>query len=252
VQIAWLLRQRPDYLLTQPTNLAMLLRHCREHAVKLGLRGVSTFGEVVDPDLRDVCRETFGLEIADMYSAREAGYVALQCPAFPHYHVQAEDMLVEILDDGGNDCAPGQIGRVVITPLHEYATPLIRYAIGDEAEPGPPYACGRGLPVIRRIYGRARNVLLLPSGRKVYPSLNGARLGAIAPVIQAQFVQRSLDRLDVRLVARRALTAGEEDALRALIRDATTWDFALAISYCAEIPRGPGGKYEDFRSELVS
>jgi len=28
-------------------------------------------------------------------------------------------------------CAPGEIGRVVVTPLHNFAMPLFRYDIGD-------------------------------------------------------------------------------------------------------------------------
>jgi phenylacetate-CoA ligase len=55
----------------------------------------------------------------------------------------------------------------VVTPLHNFAMPLIRYAIGDYAEAGPPCACGRGLPVLARILGRARNLLTLPHGERI-------------------------------------------------------------------------------------
>jgi phenylacetate-CoA ligase len=252
VQVAWLQRQRASYLLTLPTNLLFLARHCREHGIDLRLRGLSTLSEVVTPELRAICREVFGLELTDLYSARETGYIALQCPAAPHYHVQAEDMLVEILDEAGNDCAPGQMGRVVLTPLHEFATPLIRYDIGDLAEPGPPCACGRGLPVINRIYGRARNMLRLPSGELFYPGYSLYPLSVIPAVIQFQVVQRTTDRLDVVLAVRRPLTAEEEAEARAVLDKTVGTRFAYTISTCAEIARGPGGKYEDFRSEIVA
>ena len=45
---------------------------------------------------------------------------------------------------------PGEIGRLVVTRLHHFATPLLRYDIGDYAEVGDACPCGRGLPVLRR------------------------------------------------------------------------------------------------------
>jgi phenylacetate-CoA ligase len=250
VQAEWLMRQGADYLLALPTNLLFLARHCREHASGLRFRGISTIGSPVGPELRALCAAVFGAAVIDIYSTIEAGYLALQCPTGPHYHVQAEDVLVEILDDAGNDCAPGQTGRVVVTPLHEYATPLIRYAIGDHAVPGPPCGCGRGLPVIARILGRTRNMLRLPSGELRFPGFSLYRLSELAPVIQVQAIQTAPDRIEVRLAVRRPLTASEEATARALLAEALGGDFAIAISTCDEIPRAANGKFEEFRSEI--
>src|SRR3546814_5152572 len=92
----------------------------------------------------DVCssdllaREVWGLKIVDMYSTQEIGYLAFQCPQHDHYHVQAEAALVEVLNEAGESCRPGEIGQVVTTPLLNFAMPMIRYAVGDLAEVGPP------------------------------------------------------------------------------------------------------------------
>ena len=98
-----------------------------------------------------------------MYSSQEVGYIALECPTGESYHVQAENVLVEVLDDQDRPCSPGDVGRVVVTALHNFATPLLRYDIGDYAEVGAPCPCGRGLPALRRIMGRQRNMALLPT-----------------------------------------------------------------------------------------
>ena len=78
--------------------------------------------------------------------------------------MQAENVLLEIIDAAGNPLPPGNVGRVVITVLHNLAMPLIRYEIGDYAAFGGECTCGRGLPVLERIVGRARNMLRLPDG----------------------------------------------------------------------------------------
>ena len=249
-QVLWLKRENPDYLLTLPTNLLHLAGHCLREAVELpNLRDVGTLGGVLQPEVRELCRRAWGVPVIDLYSAQEVGYVALQCPEAEHYHLQAESSLVEILDARGRPCQPGEWGRVVVTPLHNFAMPLIRYDIGDNAEVGEACACGRGLPVLKRILGRARNMLTLPSGQQTSPGFVNDWFEGF-PVNQFQIVQRALDRLEVKIVPRRPFTDAEEKQARESMLDRIGHPFQISFTYHEEIPRGPGGKYEDFKSEL--
>ena len=65
--------------------------------------------------------------------------------------------MIEILDESGHAFGPEEAGRVVVSDLHNFAMPLIRYEIGDYAAPGEACPYGRGLPVLRRVLGRTRN-----------------------------------------------------------------------------------------------
>jgi phenylacetate-CoA ligase len=154
-QAEWLARQDPDYLLTYPSNLRFLAGHCREHGITLPhLEHVITMGEVLNPEARQECGRAWDAPVIDVYSAQEVGIIALQCPISERHHVQSERIFVEVVDDEGVPCGPGQTGRVLVTPLHNYAMPLLRYELGDYAEVGEPCPCGRGLPVLSRILGR--------------------------------------------------------------------------------------------------
>ncbi len=252
-QAEFLLRHDPDYLNTYPSVVLALTRHFARSDRRLTrLREVRTFGEVLDPAVRIACREVWGVRIVDTYSTEEMGDIAMQCPDNEHYHVQAENVLVEVLDDTGRACPPGETGRVVVTALHNYAMPLIRYDIGDYAEVGNPCSCGRGLPVLKRIVGRQRNMFLLPDGRQVWPSLEqGVGDSAnVPPVQQFQLIQRTVSSLELLVVAPRLFTAVEEQALRGLVDHAVGCSLDLKITHVQSIPRGAGGKYEDVRSEV--
>lgn len=250
-QAEWLQRCRPNYLIVFPSSLAELIRHCGARGITFpDLREVCTVSEVVSPELRAACRETLGVPLTDMYSAQEIGYLALQCPDHEHYHVQSEGVFLEVLDEAGCPCVPGETGRVVVTSLHNFAMPLIRYEIGDYAELGAPCPCGRGLPVLTRIMGRVRNMVTLPTGERFWPRLSEASYLDIAPIRQYQIVQKSLDRLEMRLVVERELTAAEMTRLREVVLARIGHPFDIDFTYHDEIPRGPGGKYEDFKSEL--
>lgn len=164
----------------------------------------------------------------------------------------AESLLVEVLDAEDKPCRPGEVGRVVITDLHNFATPLVRYDIGDYAEVGENCPCGRGLPVLRRILGRRRNMLTLPDGRRHWPLVGFQRYRDIAPILQYQLIQRSLSDIEVRLVVQPKLTPEQESRLNVVIREALGYPFRLAFVYFdREIPRGAGGKLDEFISEIA-
>lgn len=252
-RIEWLQSINPDYLLVYPSYLAALLDQFEQRGLKLpSLRQIRTINETLTPDIRESARRVLGADIADIYSSQEVGIIAAQCPDSDLYHVMAESLIVEVLDEQGEACVPGQVGRVVVTDLHNFATPLIRYDLGDYAEMADACPCGRGLPALKRIAGRRRNMVRLPDGRSLWPAIGGLHYGEIAPIRQFQFIQRERDTIEVRLVSAAPLTADQERRIGDLIREALDFSFKLQFTYFPEqIPRGPGGKFEEFVCELA-
>jgi phenylacetate-CoA ligase len=248
----WLGRERPDYLRTTSVVLKDLCFHFMDQGLAVPpLRGIQCSAEIVGSDLRALVRRVFGLEIAASYGAREAGMMAVQCPRHGHYHVQAETTLIEVLDDGGNPCATGETGTVVVTSLHGFATPLIRYEIGDRATVGPACDCGRPHPVLSEILGRTRDAVVLPSGERRYCySGRGFSFWEFSDIRQFQIVQRSLYDLEVRLVARRKLTPEIEAEVARRVKAATSEHFAVGVTYHDAIPLNAGGKFQDFICEV--
>jgi len=247
-QAKWLKRQNPDYLLTYPTNALHLARHCLEKGIKFkNLREVETLSESLTPEIRAACRAAWGVKVVDIYSAQETGCLALQCPEYEHYHVQAEGVLLEVLDDEGRPCNPGEVGRVVVTPLHNFAMPLIRYEIGDYARLGPPCPCGRGLPVLQEIIGRIRNMLVLPDGGRVYPIFATGDFLSVAPIKRKQIVQTGPGEIEVKIVADNPLTADQEAMLANLLNEGIGHAFNYTFTYPDDLPRSEGGKFEEVR-----
>lgn len=253
-QADFLLKHDPAYLITYPSVVQALCEHFETSDRGLTrLREVRTFGEVLDPTTRAACKRVWNVNVIDNYSTQEVGEIAMQCPDHEHYHIQSESLLVEVLDDAGRECRPGEVGRVVITSLHNFAMPLIRYEIGDYAEVGEPCPCGRGLPVLTRIVGRQRNMFLLPDGRKVWPALElseAEQATEMPPVQQFQLIQRTRSRLELLVVSPRPFTDEEQQLIHAWVDRSIGCRLDLKITYVEKIERGPTGKYEDFRCEV--
>jgi phenylacetate-CoA ligase len=250
-QLIWLQEFQPVYLLSLPSNLRELLRLCEHDGIELpGLQQVRSYGETVTQSLRDYVRKVWGVGLSDSYSSQEVGYMALQCPEHEHYHVQAETMYLEVLDENDKPCAPGEIGRVVVTPLHNFAMPLIRYEVGDYAEAGEPCSCGRGLPVLKRIVGRTRNMVRTPEGRCYWPSFPLEDWLDVADIHQFQLRQIALDHIEVLLVMAGELSAEQTRLLEQKLRHSLNYSFNLDFRYVDSIQAQANGKYEDFISLL--
>ena len=253
-QIVWLGREKPDQLLSMPSHLVMLVRHARGRGLELPAIGeIRTMGEALTQEDRRILGEAFRGKVTDMYACEEAGYLALQCPEHGAMHVMSENVLLEILDEQGRPCPEGVAGRVVITSLNNFLTPLIRYDIGDYAEFGPPCPCGRGLPVLAHIHGRRRNRVMLPDGRTAFPKLDESALMAPGSMGLRQFrcIQRSLEEVELQLVCDRRPDAAEQAAMARALTSRLGHPFRMTFSFPDRIAPGPGGRHEKFVSLIA-
>ncbi|MBL8378462.1 MAG: phenylacetate--CoA ligase family protein [Burkholderiales bacterium] len=248
-QLEWLCGRAPAYLLINGFNLNALLAESQACGlVPAGLRAVITMGEVLPAGTAALARRLWQAEVHDVYSACEVGPIAFQCPDGPGLHVQGEHVYVEVLRDDGSQCMPGESGRVVVTDLHNFAMPLLRYELRDFATVGSPCACGRGLPVIGEVLGRTGQVAVDPTGRRFFGRVNRGFWSALSPVTQRQVVQVAPGRMEVRYVAPRALTAEEMSALTRELCAALGYAYAVGFTRMDSIARNAGGKFDEFLS----
>jgi phenylacetate-CoA ligase len=252
-QVAWLCAVDPHYVLSYPSVLLAIAQLLESRGEKLtNLREIRTFGEILEPECRAICQRVFRCKIVDMYSSQEVGYIALQCPEHDHYHLQSESLLVEVVDDAGRPCGPGQVGRVLVTTLHNFAMPLLRYDIGDYAEVGNACACGRNLPVVSRILGRQRNLLVLPNGDRRWPLFGeGDRPEELPAYYQFQVVQRTREDIQINVVRDGPYTEAEEAIIQRYFQQTLGYPFRIALQYVPAIPRSKSGKFEDFISQAT-
>ena len=239
---------RPEHLNIYPSTLDGLMNYCVQHNQTVeGIKHIWCISETLSPATRQRAKDFLGASIEDDYSTNEIGIIALQCPVSGLYHVMAESVLVEIVDDNNQPCAPGEVGRVLVTSLVNFATPIIRYELGDWAQAGDVCPCGRGLPTIHSIKGRTRNLVVKPDGSRHWPSLTVAVFLSELPIIQFQLIQHALDDIEVRLVTARPFTKADEALFTEHLHKVFEHPFPLRFVYFEErLPLAVNGKREDF------
>lgn len=153
--LKWIVRQRPAYLTVRPDWFEVALVHAAANQEPLPeIRQILTFGATATDSLRRKARKWLGASVRHRYTCPSCGPAAFQCPHSDDYHhVAVANVKLEVVDEVGNllpmahsGTAP-KAGRVLLTALHQYATPLIRYDTGDQAalHDGCP-ACGLAVP----------------------------------------------------------------------------------------------------------
>jgi phenylacetate-coenzyme A ligase PaaK-like adenylate-forming protein len=160
------------------------------------------------PGDRAALQQAFGPAVFETYGNREVMLIATECEAHGGLHLQAENLVVElVVRDAASGAVraarPGEVGEVVVTDLHNLAMPFVRYVTGDLATATDPAACpcGRGLPRIASVEGRSSDTLTDGLGRKVGGiALMTGFVDLAAAVRQYQAVQRRDGSLTLRLV----------------------------------------------------
>jgi phenylacetate-CoA ligase len=199
-----LAQARPAWVYGYVSMLVEFARFCIEEALPLGeleIRSVVTTSEALSQPDRELISSGFGAPVFNEYGCGEVGAVLYECDR-GSLHLMAENLFVELVPAPTEEKPDAQ--RILITDLHNRATPLIRYDVADRVVPAPPCACGRGLPAFQEIFGRAYDFVEASDGTRYHGEfflyhLEQARDGGV-PIVQAQFVQGPADRILIRIV----------------------------------------------------
>ena len=190
------------------------------------------------------------------YGLNELGRVAVRCAA-GRYHVQAENCIVEIVDEQGQPCAAGESGRLLVTSLLNFATPLLRYDTGDVGiAVAGPCPCGRTLPSFAEVSGRLRRFAGLPPGsRQRFNVLAGAveqmPRELMRGLRQYQVHQNVDESFELRVRLEAPLPGGFIERVQAAWAGLSLEPRrALTVVEVARIPASPSGKLLDFSSDL--
>ena len=243
---------RPKVLLGYANSLYLFAAFIEEKNLGgITACSVITTAESLYPDQRQKIEKVFGCPVFDRYGSRETSVIASECERHTGLHLNAECLLVEILEDG-KPAAHGRSGEVVITDLLNRGMPLIRYEIEDRASfSRETCPCGRGLPLLRGIEGRVTDFILTPSGKYVSGAALTIKLIAEVPgIAQAQLVQEDVGSVKFKLVRGASYSSSTEEILRKKALEFLDKDVRVLIELVDEIPREPSGKYR-FSISLV-
>ncbi len=244
---------RPDHLGGYGATLGALYRYAHEHGIPFYRPLLITYGASNLPEQdRVLLEERYNIPVVSSYQASEFLRIAYQCELRQSFHVCIDQVAFRVVDDDGVDVRPGEQGRIILTNLVNHGTVLLNYALGDLVILGEgPCACGRTLPTIRAIVGRAFDLLVLPGGQRTH--MDGLIKGFAyrRHLVQWQMEQYTLYRYTVRVVPDSQVDWDTlATALALHLRQMIHPEAVIAIERLEYIPVGRSGKFKACISHL--
>jgi phenylacetate-CoA ligase len=242
-------RKRPLIVRGYAGSLYELARFVKARGLRLAApRVVYSSAEMLTPSRRETIEEVFQAPVFDFYGSREVGAIAGQCRRGA-LHLFTFNNWVEVVDDRQRPIQPGQQGRLLVTTLHNYAMPLIRYDIGDTAVLGEPCPCSP-LPTLARLTGRVTDHFLTRDGALVHGEYFTHLFYFRDWVREFQVLQTDVDAITVYVAAHRTPSAEDLADITGKIRFIMGGGCQVQWEHVDHVPRTPQGKLLFTRSLL--
>lgn len=242
----------PDIIYGYPSNLVLLALYIKEKGIKkINPKAVFSVAEALEPKAKKLIDSIMHVDTCDILGTIELGDVAWQCGKRDGYHISADAVIAEFLKDG-RPAEPGEEGRLVCTSLYGYTMPLIRYAVNDICVPSArSCSCGRTLPVIDSIKGRANDFIVLPDGRIIASCFLVIIMQAFHDVAQYRIVQENKAGLVVSLVKGKGFNHKTPENVKEEICKVTGKDFDVVVKTVEELSRDKSGKIRTVVSKVI-
>jgi phenylacetate-coenzyme A ligase PaaK-like adenylate-forming protein len=241
------------YLITRPDFAESILQYIEPNDFKrVGTAMMIPVGGEVSPELRQSF-SSVGIPVRANYSSEEVGPIGFECEMVPGcYHIATSNVIIEVIPDENFQLRGQRAGRVLVTHLHSYATPFIRYDVGDLATLNRSCSCGYGGPVLSNICGRSKALIKHADGRVSQFHVRGKELTAVASFDEYRIRQTDIKNIIVEIGGRDSLNPDEVSALVKLVKRHAGDEFEVAVKAVAQIDWGHSTKRLGFRSDVLS
>lgn len=251
-QIAALEQINPDIITGYPSQLKLIARKMIELGADLEPVTVFTTAEVLDDKTRKIIERGFNTDV-DLFGCIELNRTAWECKGHFGYHMDAEAVIFEFLDENGEEVSPGEEGEIYYTGLYNYAMPFIRYKVGDIGVPSDEKSpCGRGLPLMERVVGRKDDYIKLPDGTLISPIQFHLVVKHISGIWEAKIIQEKIDRIKVLLVPDTNFSDNTFRRLKQEIMKICKHQCEVEIKCVDSIPREKSGKIRMIESRITN
>ena len=235
---------KPDAIVGYVAPLALIAKRMIETGRRTSpVRGAISAAEALYEPERQAIEEAFQCRAFNTYGSREVMLMAAECDRHEGLHVTADQMVLETVDEHGRPVSAGQSGNVVVTDLHNFGMPLVRYLNGDCATYAEQACtCGRGLPLLASIDGRLLDMIKTPDGRLLPGEVFVSMMFGFPPLHKYQVVQTAVDVLQFRIVLRRPWEGDEQARFIAKAQSQAGPAMRIELREVDDIPVNTTGK----------
>lgn len=187
----------------------------------------------------------FGIPVSMRYSNMENGIIAERIGIDNKYYIDATSYYIEILKmEEDKPAEEGEVGRIVVTDLYNYAFPVIRYDTGDTGAI-QKVECEKGKYrwYFTEVYGRRTDIIYDTNGRMLSPHTITNHMWDVPGITQFKFIQQSADIYELILNVNDEFEKEKQETdIVKIMQDILGTNANIEIIYVDEIPVLASGK----------
>lgn len=228
------------------SSFDLLGRYVEKHHVQLpSLRIIIAGSEALQDGTRELVERAIGCPIISQYANEENGILAQEEPGKPgRFLLNHASYVFEVLKpDSDEPAAYGELGRLVVTDLYNYACPMIRYDTGDMCSMQLDPETER--PYIDRLFGRRLDMIYNLAGEPVFPMYFARVLKNYEAIAQWQFIQKGAADYTLKLTLTEGNAGGvlpAEGEVKQALLSLLGEQARISFEYVKEIPVLNSGK----------
>ncbi|GAA4434998.1 phenylacetate--CoA ligase [Ravibacter arvi] len=164
-------------LIAIPSFIPKLLEYAVQNGIDYkasSVKSILCIGEPIrNPDFswnelgRRITRD-WDVKLFSTYASTEMGAAFTECAAGKGGHLNPELLVLEVVDEDGNEVGDGELGEVVVTTLGVEGMPLLRYKTGDLCHIHYERCSGRNTPRLGPVVGRKQQMIKF-KGTTLFP-----------------------------------------------------------------------------------
>jgi phenylacetate-CoA ligase len=236
--------KQPKAWLGYPSGFEKICNYLEENSyssLDCNIQSIIGMSEQLSDFVRFQMEYFFKAPTVSRYSNMENGIIAQQSPGNKFFDINWASYYVEILHlKKDRPVKMGEYGRIVITDLYNWDTPMIRYDTGDIGAFEIPKFAQNDFPALRNVRGRSSDILTNTRGEMISPFKMHSYLHKFPEIEQAQFIQNSRREYDI-IINRKRVFYREKELIE-LFRSDMGLDAIINIKYVNEIPLLSSGK----------
>lgn len=242
---------KPEFIEGYAGSLYELCRYAEREKLKIYTpRVVVSTAETLSNEMREKIEDVFRTKVYDLYGSREVVNLAGECKE-GLMHIFLFGNCVEILNTDNKAVKEGEEGKVIVTDLHNYSMPFIRYEIGDMAVFGTEKCkCGNILPTLKNITGRITDHFVKEDGAIISGSALTITFNLKDWVKKFQIIQKDYKKVEILIVRKGKVNEFEKREIEDKIKFLLGQDCEVIWSFVDIIPKTPQGKYLYIKSLL--
>jgi len=246
---------RPEIIRGYASAIYFYVQYCKTNNIsfKYSPKSIIITADKISELQKKEISDFFKCDIFDEYGCREFSFIAHECEKHEGLHLAEELFVFECLNPITSETTFNGNGELIVTPLFNFAMPLLRYRLGDEVIISENYcSCGRKLRVISELKGRTIDYVITKSNRMVHGTYFFDLFGLSKSIFKFQIHQFKKGEIIIFIVRNREFCLREILDTMNCFKNHFHDDLIGEIKYVNDIVKSPSGKTRICISHIAS